>query len=48
MNTILKIIAIGTIVLIAYAMLTSCNRYTSPYPDYYPCEKQHRPNIFRH
>jgi hypothetical protein len=29
MNTVLKIIATATIILIAYAMLTSCNRYVS-------------------
>jgi hypothetical protein len=31
MNTVLKIIATATIILIAYAMLTSCSRRITPY-----------------
>lgn len=29
-------------------LLTSCSRYSSPYPDGHACAKQVRPNIFRH
>jgi hypothetical protein len=28
-------------------LLTSCSRYSSPYPEGHPCERKARPNIFR-
>ena len=40
-----KILLVITIIAIA---LTSCSRYSSPYPDGHPCERVHRPNIFNH